>query len=125
MKKWFEEWPEHVERFLREDRKEPLVATDMTRREFLRMGVGLVAVASGLQVFAGCATTDASKGQVMASPAVIKPKPVIYPPLPYNKVQPPKDGCLVGLYKMSAMPHYRMDQDKLRKIANRAHNLDE
>jgi hypothetical protein len=97
----------------------------MTRREFLRMGVGVAAVASGLQVFAGCATTDASKGQVMASPAAIKPKLVIYPPLPYNKIQPPQDGCLVGLYKMPAMAYYRVVQEKLIKIANKAHNVDE
>jgi hypothetical protein len=60
----------------------------MTRREFLRKGVGFAAVASGLEWIGGCATTDTTKGM-----------PLVYTPLSYNKIQPPQDGCLVGFFK--------------------------
>jgi hypothetical protein len=40
-------------------------------------------------MIAGCATTDTTKGMAL-----------VYPPLPYhNKIQPPREGCLVGFFK--------------------------
>jgi len=60
----------------------------MTRRKLLKAGVGFAAVASGLQMIGGCATTEKPKGIT-----------VVYPPLPYNKIQPPHEGCLVGFFK--------------------------
>jgi len=60
----------------------------MNRREFLKAGVGLAAVASGLEVIAGCVTTETPKATTL-----------VYPPLPYNKIQPPREGCLVGFFK--------------------------
>jgi hypothetical protein len=69
--------------------QEPLfTAEDMSRREFLKAGVGLVAVASSFEMIAGCATTETPK--VLTS---------VYPPLPYNKIQPRQEGCLVGFFK--------------------------
>lgn len=86
----------------------------MTRREFLKAGVGLATVTGGLEMVAGCATTETPKV-----------KTLVYPPLPNNKIQPPQEGCLVGLYKMSAMSYDRVRQDKVIEIANRARNVDE
>ena len=96
------------------DRKDNLIAEDLTRREFLKAGVGSAAVICGLEMFAGCATTETPK--VM---------PHVYPLLPYNKVQPPQEGCLVGLFRMSAMVYDRVFRDKLIEITNRARNVDE
>jgi len=70
------------------ERKDFLIAEDMTRREFFKAGVGLAAVASGLEMIGGCATTETPKV-----------KTLVYPPLPYNKIQPPQEGCLVGFFK--------------------------
>ena len=56
----------------------------------MKAGVGLAAVASGLEMIAGCATTDTTKGMAL-----------VYPPLPYHKIQPPREGCLVGFFKES------------------------
>ena len=63
-------------------------AEDMSRREFLKVGVGLVAVASSLEMIAGCATTETPKVMTL-----------VYPPLPYNKIQPPQEGCFIGFFK--------------------------
>jgi Glycosyl hydrolase family 26 len=70
------------------DQMDIFITEDMTRREFLRTGVGLAAVASGLEVIAGCVTTEIPKATTL-----------VYPPLPYNKIQPPQEGCLVGFFK--------------------------
>jgi len=88
MKKWSEELPEQLQLVLRRDRQDLWIAEDITRREFLKVGVSLAAAASGLGVVAGCATTE-------------KPKAItlVYPPLPYNKIQPPQEGCLIGFFK--------------------------
>ncbi len=60
----------------------------MTRREFLKAGVGLAAVASGLEMISGCATNETPKVMTL-----------VYPTLPYNKIQPPEEGCFVGFFK--------------------------
>ena len=70
------------------DRKNLLIAEDMSRREFLKAGIVLAAVASGLEMIGGCATTETTKGMT-----------IVYPPLPYDKIQPPQEGCLVGFFK--------------------------
>ncbi len=54
----------------------------------MRAGVGLAAVASGLEMIAGCATTETPKAMAL-----------VYPPLPYNKIQPPQEGSLIGFFK--------------------------
>ena len=48
MKKCFEEWPERTSDRFKRDQKDLLIAEDMTRREFLRAGVGLAAFISGI-----------------------------------------------------------------------------
>jgi hypothetical protein len=60
----------------------------MTRREFLRAGVGVAAVASGLEMIGGCAATETPKDRLIPT----KEKSDY-------KIYPPKDGCLVGFYK--------------------------
>jgi len=57
----------------------------MTRREFLRAGAGLAAAIGSFDMIAGCATTETSKVMTLG-----------YPPLSYNKIQPPQEGCLIG-----------------------------
>ena len=47
-----------------------------------------MAVASSLEMIGGCATTETPKIMTL-----------VYPPLPYNKIQPPQEGCLVGFFK--------------------------
>lgn len=74
------------------DGKDLLIAEDMTRREFLRAGVGLGGVASGLQMIAGCVTAETPKGQI--TPAKDKSD---------YKIYPPKEGCVVGFYKKESM----------------------
>jgi hypothetical protein len=69
----------------------------MTRREFLRAGVGLAAVAGGLGTICGCAMTDTPKV-----------KTLVYPPLPYHKIQPPQEGCLIGFFKEPDPTRYRI-----------------
>jgi hypothetical protein len=60
----------------------------MTRREFSKAGVSFAFAAIGLEMIGGCATTETPKVTTL-----------IYPPLPYQKIQPPQDGCLVGFFK--------------------------
>ena len=69
----------------------------MTRREFVKAGAGLVAVASGLELITGCATTESPKLTTL-----------VYPQLPYNKIQPPQEGCLVGFFKEPDASLYRI-----------------
>ena len=65
-----------------------MIAEDMNRRGFLKAGVGLAVVVSSIEMIAGCATTK--------TPQVT---PLVYSPLPYHKIQPPQEGCLVGFFK--------------------------
>jgi hypothetical protein len=60
----------------------------MARREFLKAGLRLVIVTTGLKMIGGCATTEAPQVTTL-----------VYPPLPYHKVQPPKEGCLIGFFE--------------------------
>jgi hypothetical protein len=88
MKKTFEEWSVRFETAQKGDRKSLLFAQDMTRREFLRAGLGLATAASGIGLLAGRATAQTPKNQI--APAKDKPD---------HKIYPPKDGCLVGFHK--------------------------
>ena len=65
-----------------------MIAEDMNRRGFLKAGVGLAVVVSSIEMIAGCATTK--------TPQVT---PLVYSPLPYHKIQPPKEGCLIGFFE--------------------------
>jgi len=100
------------------DQKNPLVTEDMSRRQFLRAGVGLAAVAA--EFIGGCATTEPHKAKYQG-----------YPPLPYNKIQPPKEGCLVGFFKESEADAKLKDskfipQGSLEiEAARKAKNIDE
>lgn len=107
------------------DRKNLLIAEDITRRKFLRAGVGFAAVASGLEMIAGGATTETPKEHVMASPATAKAEPVIYSQLSYNKIQPPREGCLVGLFKSSALMKSPIYREKLKEAVKEAKSMDE
>jgi hypothetical protein len=59
----------------------------MTRREFLKAGLGFTASAGGLGMIAGCATKPP------------KTATLVYPPLPHSKIQPPHEGCLIGFFR--------------------------
>jgi len=92
----------------------------MTRREFLRAGVGLAAFISGIEMIGGCATTETPKVMTL-----------VYPPLPYNKIQPPQEGCLVGFFKepeaYARLKDSRFIPKHLPEIeaAQKAKNIDE
>jgi len=60
----------------------------MSRRQFLKAGLGFTAFAGGLGIIAGCATTEPTKTRTL-----------VYPPLPHSKIQPPQEGCFVGFFK--------------------------
>jgi hypothetical protein len=60
----------------------------ISRWEFLMAGVGVAATISSLEMIGGCATTETTKVETL-----------VYPPLPYNKIQPPKEGCLIGFFE--------------------------
>jgi hypothetical protein len=107
------------------DRKDLLTAEDITRRKFLKAGVGFAAVASGLEMIAGCATTETPKEHVMASPPTGKAEPVIYSQLSYNKIQPPREGCLVGLFKPSALMKSPIYWEKMKEVVTEAKSMDE
>lgn len=72
----------------RGDRSYLFTAEDISRREFLKAAIGFVAGVSGLEMIAGCATTETPKNQIM--PAKGKSD---------YKIYPPKEGCFVGFYK--------------------------
>jgi len=92
----------------------------MTRREFLRAGVGLAAVATGLEKIAGCATNEPAKVT-----------PLAYPPLPHKKIQPPQEGCFVGFFKESEADAGLKDSTFVPQgsveieVARKAKNVDE
>ena len=92
----------------------------MTRREFMKAGVGLAAVASGIEMVGGCATTE-----------TVKVMTLVYPPLPYNKIQPPQEGCLVGFFKESEADARLKDSTFIPQhsaeieAARKAKNIDE
>ena len=100
-------------------------AEGISRREFLKAGVSLAAVASGLQMIAGCATTETPKEQIMASPATVKAKPVIYSQLSSNKIQPPREGCLVGLFRKPALTESPIFGKKFKEVATGSKSMDE
>jgi hypothetical protein len=60
----------------------------MSRREFIKSGVGLMAAAAGFGMIAGCAAKEPLKHKVM--PTKVKAD---------YKIYPPKEGCYVGFYK--------------------------
>lgn len=63
---------------------------DICRREFLKKGFY-----AGLAVVGGLTLSVLNKG--CASLAFKEESPVIYPPLKFRKVQPPKNGCMFGI----------------------------
>ena len=79
-------------------------AEGISRREFLKAGVGLAAVISGIES--------------------VKAEPVIYSQLSSNKIQPLREGCLVGLFKPNASynPIFLM---KIKEITAKAKSMDE
>lgn len=72
---------------LREDLEQLFTAKYMSRRQFLRTGISFTAFAGGLGMI-GCATTEPPKTTAH-----------VYPPLPHSKIQPPREGCLIGFFK--------------------------
>ena len=60
----------------------------MNRRQFLNAVVGLTVVTSGLEMITGCAKNETAKLKTSD-----------YAPLPYNKIQPPQEGCFIGFFK--------------------------
>jgi hypothetical protein len=83
-----EEWLERLEIVRREDRKDLVIAKDMTRREFLRTGIGLAAAATSLEIITGCAAPEVPKDRIIHTEQMSD-----------YKIVPPQDGCLVGFYK--------------------------
>jgi hypothetical protein len=90
-----------------------LLVGDMNRRQFLKAGIGLTAFANSIEVIAG---SIATAGTLTTG----KSEPIEYPQLPYNKIQPPKQGCLIGFFKGVFL--YRKNFDE---IAAKAENIDE
>jgi hypothetical protein len=70
------------------ERKDLLISEGMTRREFLKAGVGLAVAASGLEMISSCAATETPKDRIIPT----KEKSDY-------KIYPPQDGCLVGFHK--------------------------
>ncbi len=75
------------EMVLRDYQKDLLTGKGMTRREFIRAGVGLAAVATGFNLIAGCATTDEPINRIASQGNSD------------YKILPSREGCLVGFYK--------------------------
>lgn len=77
-----------------------MITDDITRREFLEVGVGFTAALSGLEMIAGCATTETPKDQINQAKEKVD-----------YKIYPPKEGCLVGFYKKestsTSINHYK------------------
>jgi hypothetical protein len=65
-----------------------VIAKDMTRRDFLRTGIGIAAAATGLEIITGCAAAEAPKGRIIHTEQRSD-----------YKINPSKDGCFVGFYK--------------------------
>jgi len=70
-----------------------------TRRNFLKIVVALTVFVSVLEMLIGCVASEISK--------VIT---ISYPSLPYNKIQPPKEGCFIGIYTTKL---YRVENPSL------------
>ena len=84
--------------------------TRLTRRNFLK-GTGMAALALGTgaildAVLSGCAT---SRPNERPSPSKTQPETSAYPPLAGKKIQPPENGCLVGLHRYN----YSHDTDRI------------
>ena len=82
----------------RGNRNDLFIIGDMSRRAFLKAGIGLATIAAGLETISGC-VAEKYKAQELISPARVEPKRLIIPKLPYHKIQSSKEGCLVGLHK--------------------------
>jgi hypothetical protein len=98
---------------------------DITRRGFLKAGLGAAAAFGGLEFIAGCSTTETAKpSQIEAVPASVKAEPVVYPRLADKKVQAPENGCLVGFRKVYAMLD-SAEYKELFALTKKAKDLDE
>jgi hypothetical protein len=62
----------------------------------------------------GCAATETPKV-----------KTLVYPPLPYHKIHPPKEGCLVGFYSDPEVLKDPIFKDKMKERSAKARNRDE
>jgi hypothetical protein len=71
-----------------EDHKNLLIFKNLTRRDFLKAGIGLAAVASGFEMFPLNAAAQNYKNQI----SLKKERPDC-------KIYPPQNGCLVGFHK--------------------------
>jgi hypothetical protein len=69
----------------------------ISRRTFLKT-LSLVAAAPTL----GCAITETKSEQIASSLSAIKPQAVGYPKLAGQKIQPPENGCLIGMRRAYA-----------------------
>jgi hypothetical protein len=81
--------------------------TRLTRRNFLK-GTGMAALALGTgatldAVLSGCATSGPNERPF---PSKTQPETPVYPPLAAKKIQPPENGCLVGLMRHYATISY-------------------
>ncbi|MFH1399314.1 MAG: twin-arginine translocation signal domain-containing protein, partial [Candidatus Woesearchaeota archaeon] len=75
--------------------------SELTRRDFLK-GASAAAVVTALATTLGCPPTHIPKPDITSSLSAIKTEQVVYQ-LPYNKVQAPENGCLIGFRKVYAM----------------------
>jgi len=71
-----------------EDHKNLLIVKNLTRREFLKAGIALAAVASGFEMFPINAVAQNPKNQTLATKEKAD-----------YKIYPPKNGCFVGFHK--------------------------
>jgi len=99
-------------------------SNSITRRDFLK-SVGLAAAAATLS----CTTTEVPRpGQTVLPAESPKAEPIVYPPLPGNKIQAPENGCLIGFQKIYAAANDYAAEALAREyasLAERARNNDE
>jgi hypothetical protein len=105
-------------------RRNLFTSPDMSRRDFLSTGIGLAAAVSGFEMIAGCASEKYLK-EGPASPTTQRAQPVIAHRLPYNKIQPPREGCLLGLQRNKVYGANAISLSKYEELESKAKDFNE
>lgn len=71
-------------------------------------------------MISGYAAIQSPKDGAKASSLPGSTESMLFLPLPYNKIQPPKQGCLIGFFKGAFFYRKKFDE-----IAVKAKNMDE
>jgi Glycosyl hydrolase family 26 len=70
------------------DLRDLFTPVDMDRREFIKAGVNLAVVATGLELITGCVATETPRRRIIPAKGKFS-----------YKVRPSQEGCFVGFYK--------------------------